>query len=65
MLINIVGKLLHQITEIIFWRISLTSRPICNSIRIIAKIKEMPPHYSTLYHATSQWIMRSDTRFSF
>ena len=35
------------------------------STTVIAKIKGMPRgHYSTIYHATSQLIMRSDTHFS-
>ena len=29
--------------------------------RLLQRSKECRGHYYTLYHATSQWIMRSDT----
>ena len=33
--------------------------------RLLQRSKEWRGHYSTLYHATSQWIMRSDTHLFF
>ena len=30
--------------------------------RLLQRSKECRCHYSTLYHATSQWVMRSDTQ---
>ena len=33
--------------------------------RLLQRSKECRGHYSTLYHATSQWIMRSDTHLFF
>ena len=33
--------------------------------RLLQRSKESRGHYSTLYHATSQWIMRSDTHLFF
>ena len=33
--------------------------------RILQKSKKCSGHYSTIYHATSQWVMRSETCLSF
>ena len=33
--------------------------------RLLQRSKESRGNYSTLYHVTSQWIMRSDTQISF
>ena len=35
------------------------------STTVFPKKKKCRGHYSTIYHDTSQWVMRSDTHLSF
>ena len=47
--------------------VKITRVFIINTIlpRLLQRSKDCRGHYSTLYHATSQWIMRSDTHLFF